>query len=104
LADQVTQYGYQIDRFVAENTFRNLITEIVEAAVERPTDEGIRAALAVVHLVKKLGLQQNLYLAQEAVFSAAERAPEFEKFIELSDLLELKTDLLLEKNKKKFKP
>ncbi len=99
LADEVTQHGYHIDRFVAEHTFRNLITEIVEFAVEKPNEDNIRAAKAVVHLTKKLGLDYNLYLAQEAVFQAAEKSQEFEKLTELSDLLDLRTDLLLVKNK-----
>jgi hypothetical protein len=100
LAGEVTQHGYRIDRFVAEHTFRNLITEIVEGAVAKPTEENIRASIAVVQLTKKLGLGYNLYLAQEAVYTAAEKSPEFEKMAELSDLLDLKTDLLIEKNKK----
>jgi len=99
LADQVTQHGYQVDRFVAEHTFRNLITEIVEKAVADPTEENLGAALAVVHLTKKLGLNHNLYLAQEAVFEAAEKKTDFSKFVPLSDLLDLRTDLLLSKNK-----
>ncbi len=105
LADGVTQHGYQIDRFVAEHTFRNLITEIVDIAVEKPTEENVRAAIAVVQLAKKLGLGVNLYLAQESVFEAAEKSIDFEKLSELSDLLELRTDLLLAKNadkKRKF--
>ena len=89
LADQVTQHGYQVDRFVAEHTFRNLITEIVEKAVAEPTEENLNAALAVVHLTKKLGLHHNLYLGQEAVFEAAEKPTDFAKFIPLSDLLDL---------------
>jgi hypothetical protein len=84
---------------VAEHTFRNLITEIVEMAVEKPNEDNIRAAKAVVHLTKKLGLDYNLYLAQEAVFQAAAKSQEFEKLTELSDLLDLRTDLLLVKNK-----
>lgn len=99
LADEVTQHGYKIDRFVAEHTFRNLITEIVEVAVDKPTDENIRSAMAVVQLTKKLGLDANLYLAQEAVFAASETSVDFEKMTELSDLLELRTDLLVEKNR-----
>ena len=67
LADQATQHAYQVDRFVAQHTFRNLITEIVEKAVAEPTEENLNAALAVVHLTKKLGLHHNLYLGQEAV-------------------------------------
>ncbi len=98
LADEVTQYGYHIDRFAAEHTFRNLITEIVEGAMEKPTDDNIRASIAVVQLAKKLGLEANMYVAQEAVFKAAERPVEFSKMVELSDLLQLKTDHLLEKN------
>ncbi len=100
LAGEVTQHGYRIDRFVAEHTFRNLITEIVEGAVAKPTEENIKASIAVVRLTKKLGLDYNLYLAQEAVYGAAETTPDFERMTELSDLLDLKTDLLLEKNKK----
>lgn len=100
LADEVTQHGYRIDRFVAEHTFRNLITEIVEQAVDRPLEENVRAAIAVVQLAKRLGLENNLYLAQEAVFEAAEKSLDFEKLTELSDLLDLKTDLLLAKNVK----
>src|SRR6185295_6431656 len=98
LADEVTKRGYRIDRFVAEHTFRNLITEIAEMAVEKPTEENVRAAMAVVQLTKKLGLEFNLYLAQEAVFEAAEKSMEFEKLSELSDLLDLRTDLLIAKN------
>jgi alpha-amylase/alpha-mannosidase (GH57 family) len=103
LADDVTQHGYQIDRFVAEHTFRNLITEIVEAAVANPTDENIKAALAVVQLAKKLGLDSNLYLAQEAVYGAAENSLQFDKMAELSDLLDMRTDLLLLKNNERRK-
>jgi alpha-amylase/alpha-mannosidase (GH57 family) len=103
LADDVTQHGYQIDRFVAEHTFRNLITEIVEGCVAKPTDENIRAALAVVQLAKKLGLDANLYLSQEAVYQAAESPLPFEKLSELSDLLDMRTDLLLLKNNEKRK-
>ncbi len=47
LAGEVTQHGYRIDRFVAEHTFRNLITEIIEIAVDKPTDENVRSAIAV---------------------------------------------------------
>ena len=88
---------------MAEHTFRNLITEIVEMAVVKPTEENLRAALAVVQLTKKLGLDYNLYLAQEAVFEAAEKSLEFIKLKELSDLLDLKTDHLLAKNEKLLK-
>jgi alpha-amylase/alpha-mannosidase (GH57 family) len=98
LADDVTQHGYQIDRFVAEHTFRNLITEIVEGAMEKPTEDNVRASIAVVRLAKKLGLDANLYLAQEAVFEAAEKPVDFKIMTELSDLLELRTDLLVAKN------
>jgi hypothetical protein len=98
LADEVTQHGYQIDRFVAEHTFRNLITEIVEGAMDRPTEENVKASIAVVRLTKKLGLDANLYLAQEAVFKAAEKPVDFKMMTELSDLLELRTDLLLARN------
>jgi alpha-amylase/alpha-mannosidase (GH57 family) len=100
LADEVTRHGYRIDRFVAEHTFRNLITEIVEMAVNKPTEENIRAALAVAQLTKKLGLDYNLYMAQEIVFKAAFKSPWFEKLTELSNLLDLKTDLLLVENEK----
>jgi alpha-amylase/alpha-mannosidase (GH57 family) len=103
LADDVTQHGYQIDRFVAEHTFRNLITEIVEGSVANPTDENIKAALAVVQLAKKLGLDSNLYLAQEAVYGAAEHSAYFSKMTELSDLLDMRTDLLLMKNNERRK-
>ncbi len=103
LADDVTQHGYQIDRFVAEHTFRNLITEIVESSVANPTDENIKAALAVVQLAKKLGLDSNLYLAQEAVYGAAENSAAFPKMAELSDLLDMRTDLLLLKNNERRK-
>lgn len=100
LADEVTRHGYRIDRFVAEHTFRNLITEIVEIAVAKPTEENVRAAIAVVQLTKKLGLEYNLYLAQEAVFEAAEKSLQFDKLVELSELLDLKTDTLLDENDK----
>jgi alpha-amylase/alpha-mannosidase (GH57 family) len=100
LADEVTRHGYRIDRFVAEHTFRNLITEIVEMAVEKPTEENVRAAIAVVQLTKKLGLEYNLYLAQEAVFAAAGKSLQFEKLVELSEMLDLKTDYLLDENDK----
>jgi hypothetical protein len=103
LADDVTQHGYRIDRFVAEHTFRNLITEIVEGSVANPTDENIKAALAVVQLAKKLGLDSNLYLAQEAVYGAAEHSAYFSKMTELSDLLDMRTDLLLMKNNERRK-
>ena len=99
LADEVTQHGYRIDRFLAEHTFRNLITEIVEAAVEKPAEENVKAAFSVVQLAKKLNLERNLYVAQEAIYEAAERPLDFSKFAELSDLLELRTDLLLAKNR-----
>jgi hypothetical protein len=102
LADQVTQHGYQVDRFVAEHTFRNLITEIVEKSVAEPTHENLWAALAVVHLTKKLGLNHNLYLAQEAVFEAAEKPTDFSSFIQLSDALDLRTDQLIAKNQALF--
>jgi hypothetical protein len=100
LADEVTQHGYRIDRFVAEHHFRNLITEIVEMAVDRPLDENVRAAIAVVQLTKRLGLEYNLYLAQEAVYEAAGKSVHFEKMIELSEMLDLKTDVLLDENDK----
>jgi alpha-amylase/alpha-mannosidase (GH57 family) len=103
LADEVTQHGYQIDRFVAEHTFRNLITQIVEGAMEKPTTENIRSSIAVVQLAKKLGLSASLYLAQEAVFKAAETTFDFKKLIELSDLLELKTDHLIGINEEAIK-
>lgn len=90
LADEVTKHGYRIDRFVAEHTFRNLITEIVEIAVAKPTDENIRSAIAVVQLTKKLGLEYNLYLSQEAVFEAAGKSLQFDKMVELSEMLDLK--------------
>jgi hypothetical protein len=99
LADEVTQHGYRIDRFLEEHTYRNLITEIVEAAVEKPLEENIKAAFAVVQLAKKLNLERNLYVAQEAIYEAAEKPLDFSKFVELSDLLELRTDLLLAKNR-----
>ncbi len=98
LADEVTQHGYRIDRFVPQHTFRNLLTEIVDNAVTEPNEDNVKAALAVVQITKKLGLDYNLYLAQEAVFEAAEKSLEFEKLMEISDLLNLRTDLLLEKN------
>src|SRR5580692_11225478 len=100
LADEVTKHGYHIDRFVAEHTFRNLITEIIEFAVDKPTDENVRAAIAVVQLTKKLGLEYNLYLGQEAVFEAAGKSLQFDKLVELSEILDLKTDLLLDENDK----
>jgi hypothetical protein len=100
LADEVTKHGYHIDRFVAEHTFRNLITEIIEIAVDKPTDENVRAAIAVVQLTKKLGLEYNLYLGQEAVFEAAGKSLQFDKLVELSEMLDLKTDLLLDENDK----
>ncbi|MGH7740129.1 MAG: DUF3536 domain-containing protein [bacterium] len=103
LADDVTEHGYQIDRFVAEHTFRNLITEIVEGTVAHPTEENLKAAWAVVHLAKKLGLNSNLYLAQEAVYGAAESSLEFEKMAALSDLLDMRTDLLILKNNERRK-
>jgi hypothetical protein len=97
-AEEVTRHGYRVDRFMAENKFRNMVGEIVRGAVEQPTPENLGAASAVVQLTKKLGLQQYLSLAQEAVFGAAEKSGPFDKFIELSDLLELKTELLVAKN------
>jgi len=103
LADGVTQHGYQIDRFAAEHTFRDLITEIVEGTMEKPTDENIRASIAVVQLAKKLGLSASLYLAQEAVFKAAETPLDFKKMTELSDLLELKTEHLIAVNEEVIK-
>ncbi len=98
LADEVTQHGYRIDRFVPQHTFRNLLTEIVDNAVAEPSEDNVKAAVAVVRITKKLGLDYNLYLAQEAVFESAEKSRDFEKLMELSDLLNLRTDLLMEKN------
>jgi hypothetical protein len=49
-------------------------------------------------------LNHNLYLGQEAVFEAAEKPTDFSKFVPLSDLLDLRTDLLLAKNKEQVKP
>jgi acyl-CoA thioesterase FadM len=71
--------------------------------MEKPTAENIRASIAVVQLAKKLGLSASLYLAQEAVFKAAESQLDFKKIAELSDLLELKTEHLIAINEEVIK-
>jgi len=73
IAGVAARRGYQIDKSVANESFGAMINDAVSKAVEQPSRGIIRAAMDLLALSKRLALQPNLDVAQEAVYQAFAR-------------------------------
>ena len=70
LAERAARRGYRIDRGQAQAAFGERIVEAVASAVQEPSPERVAAALALLDLTKRLGLEPSLDSAQEAMLEA----------------------------------
>jgi alpha-amylase/alpha-mannosidase (GH57 family) len=70
IAAMVARRGYQIDKSVANDSFGAMINDAVARAVERPSRVLIKAAIDLIELSRRLGLEPNLDSAQEHVYDA----------------------------------
>ncbi len=70
LAERAARRGYRIDRGRAQAVFGERIVEAVASAVRAPIPERVTAALALLDLTKRLGLELSLDRAQEAMLEA----------------------------------
>ena len=70
IAQLIAKRGYQIDKTLANERFASMINEVVSKAVERPTRGSLNAALDILALSRRLGLQPDLEPSQECIYHA----------------------------------
>lgn len=70
IAHEVAGHGYQIDRTVSSQIFRDMLDSRVLAASTRLRADDVESAIQLVQLVKKLGMEMTFDSAQEAVFES----------------------------------
>jgi hypothetical protein len=73
IAHEVASHGYQIDRTVSGQIFADMLDSRVLAATTRLRPDDVEAAIQLVQLVRKLGVDVKMDSAQEAVFEALAR-------------------------------
>jgi alpha-amylase/alpha-mannosidase (GH57 family) len=72
IANEIAHHGYlKIDRSGAVAAFSPMIAEAVTAAVAAPEPATVTAALDLIALSRRLGLEANLERPQESVYAAA---------------------------------
>jgi hypothetical protein len=70
LASEAARRGFRINRAPVSRIYEETLTETARLVLADPTREKLQAALALVALGRKLGLEANLEHAQEAVYEA----------------------------------
>jgi len=70
IANLASKRGYGIEKTLANESFAAMINEAVTKAVERPSRVLANAALALIALSRRLGLEPNLEPAQERIYDA----------------------------------
>src|SRR5262245_30431170 len=70
IAHEVAEHGYQIDRTVSSLIFGDMLDARVLAATTRLRADDLEAAISLVELTRKLGVQVRIDRAQEAVYEA----------------------------------
>jgi hypothetical protein len=70
LAGEIARRGYKIDRVASRRIFEEMIESAVEQSIANPASESTQAAIALVNLTQKLGIDANLERTQEAVYRA----------------------------------
>jgi alpha-amylase/alpha-mannosidase (GH57 family) len=70
IASEIARHGYRVDLSAANTAFGAMIAEAVEGAVAEPGPATVNAALELIALARRLGLQANLEIPQEALCSA----------------------------------
>jgi alpha-amylase/alpha-mannosidase (GH57 family) len=70
IANEAARRGYHLNRSASRRLFEEMILGSLHLAIDDPSPENIQAALELVGLTKKLGIEADLDRAQEAVYSA----------------------------------
>ena len=70
IANEAAKYDYKIDKTIANDNFAAMINDLVSKAVERPSRAFTKAALDLIAIARRLGLDPNLEPAQERLYDA----------------------------------
>ncbi|HEU4594272.1 MAG TPA: DUF3536 domain-containing protein [Pyrinomonadaceae bacterium] len=70
LASEAARRGFRVNRASVSRIYEETLTGAARLVLADPTREKLQAALALVALGRKLGLEANLECAQEAVYEA----------------------------------
>jgi alpha-amylase/alpha-mannosidase (GH57 family) len=72
LAGEIARRGYKIDRSASRRIFEKMIATAVEQSIADPDSESFEAAISLINLTQKLGIEADLVRVQEAVYQALE--------------------------------
>jgi alpha-amylase/alpha-mannosidase (GH57 family) len=96
LASEAARLGYRVNRASVSRIYEETLTGAARLVLADPSGEKLQAALALVELGRKLGLEANLERAQEAVYEALTGGRRVsEEMRELGELLGLAPSVLL---------
>ena len=70
IAEEISRHRSRINKSVPNRMFSELIGSAVRAAVADPTGDKIASALEAIATARRLQLQVNLDVAQEALYQA----------------------------------
>ena len=73
IAQDAARHGYRLAHPTSRRVFEEMITGAVRVAAAEPAAENIEAALALMSLAARLGIEADLERAQEAVYAALRR-------------------------------
>ncbi len=70
IANEVARHGYRINRASLQQRHEEMLTRAVRHAVAQPAAEHYTAALTLITIAQRLGLEANVERAQESVYEA----------------------------------
>jgi hypothetical protein len=97
IAQEAARRGLRIDLNEAHKRFTEILHRTVLKAVTDPTAGNLQAALGMLDITQRMGLQPDLNRPQELVYEAAETSPEFDKLVPLAERLGICASLLRER-------
>jgi alpha-amylase/alpha-mannosidase (GH57 family) len=98
IVKEAARQGLNIDRIEGNKAFTLLLREAVQTAVNESTVVNVQAAIDLLDVAKKMGLEPDINRPQEMLFEAADSSSEFEPVIPLAERLGFHVPSLAEIN------
>jgi alpha-amylase/alpha-mannosidase (GH57 family) len=70
IAQEASRRGYHIDRSESRKVFSKMISGVVAATIVDPSPSNVEAAVSLINLTAKLGIDADIEQAQEAIYLA----------------------------------
>jgi hypothetical protein len=70
IAQEASRRGYHIDRSESRKVFSKMISGVVAATIVDPSPANVDAAVSLINLTAKLGIDADIEQAQEAIYQA----------------------------------